>query len=129
MRYYFLCNWKNKTVAAFIDRPYFLPTVFPRSPKVHVLQFSSTFEYEQRRPNQKCSNQNSDLARQTIKKKQAKPVDSILSRGVRYRDSRVRAGELIYCDRCLTLTSLRKEEGIADSEALFSKPKESDVCS
>ena len=28
-------------------------------------------------------------------------------------------------NRCLTLTSLRKEEGIADSEALFSKPKES----
>ena len=27
-------------------------------------------------------------------------------------------------NRCLTLTSLRKEEGIADSEALFSNPKE-----
>ena len=30
-------------------------------------------------------------------------------------------------NRCLTLTSLRKEEGIADSEALFSKPKESEM--
>jgi len=40
---------------------------------------------------------NSDLAQQTIKKERAEAVDSILSRGVRYRDSRVRAGELIYC--------------------------------